>query len=186
MPTEERVEVFPRLRFEQLSPALQEALGPAVKRVGYFGEFFALIGHNSAALTAFMQFTSAVKAPLSDRQNEVLALVVCTRTGATYERIQHEWLCQRMGFPREWIMELTERIPLGRDTLSSDEAALRALALAMLTGPGRLQGEFHAVRQQLGDPAALAAVLQIGRFQMIAFLLQAFDMRLPVESPLES
>jgi len=182
----EQVAVFPRLRFDELSPSLQETLGPAVKRVGYFGDFFALLGHNSAALTAFMQFTSAVKAPLSDRQNEVLALVVCTRTGASYERIQHEWLCQRMGVPRAWIMELTERTPLSLDTLGPDEAALRSLAVAMLEGDGRLQGEFHTVRQELGDAAALAAVLQIARFQMIAFLLKAFDMRLPIESPLES
>lgn len=179
-------EVFPRIRFEELGAALQEMLAPAVRRVGYFGDFFAVLGQNSAALSAFMQFTSAVKAPLSDRQNEVLALVVCTRTGAHYERIQHEWLCQRMGCSREWIMELTERGRRGPDPLSPDEAALRSLAVSMLQRPGPLEGEFVAVRVQLGDAAALAAVLQIARFQMIAFLLQAFDMRLPVESPLES
>ena len=186
MPTDASDDKFPRLGFEQLSLSLQETLGPTLKRVGYFGEFFAVLGHNPAALTAFMEYTKAVKAPLSDRQNEVLALIVCTCTGASYERIQHELVCLRLGFSREWIMGLTGRAQPARGLLSQDEEALRMLAVAMLERPGRLDREFYAVRQQLGDAAALAAVLQIARFQMLACLLQAFDMRLPIGSPLDA
>ena len=37
------------------------------------------------------------------RQNEVLALTVCSMLEADYERIQHERLAQKMGLSREWI-----------------------------------------------------------------------------------
>jgi len=174
---------FPRLAFEQLNDELRALLGPTVQRVGYFGDFFAVLGHSPAALLGFMDYTKAVKTPLAERHNEVLALVVCARTGADYERIQHERLSQRLGFPLPWIAELIGRGQGEASLLDDDERALVALAEAVVARGGHSVGaELDRVRIRLGEPAALAAVLQIARFMMIATLLHAFDMRLPVPS----
>ena len=174
---------FPRLGFDELDPALREQLAPTVKRLGYFGDYFALVGRNPQAMLHFLEYTKAVKAPLSDRHNELLALVTCTRTGAAYERIQHEWLSHRLGFPREWIAELVGRERSASTLLDDDERCLQSLALAILEGPwGGHGAEIGDVRARLGDSAALAAVLQVTRFMLLSTVMHAFAMQPPVKS----
>ncbi len=70
-------DAIPRLRYEALDPALQAFLKPTVDRLGYLGEFFQVAGHVDGAVPAFMQYTGAVKTPLADAHNEILALTVC-------------------------------------------------------------------------------------------------------------
>jgi len=89
---------IPRLAFEDVDDALRAQLKPTVDRLGYFGEFFQVAAHVPGAVPAFMTYTAAVKAPLADAQNEVLALTVCSMLEADYERIQHERLSKRLGF----------------------------------------------------------------------------------------
>src|SRR5258708_29920081 len=48
---------IPRLTFEELEPGLAEALRPRYQRLGYLGEFFRCMGHQPAALRAFVEFT---------------------------------------------------------------------------------------------------------------------------------
>ena len=79
---------IPRLSFAQLDPALADYLKPTVDRLGYFGEFFQTTGHVPDAVRQFMEYTKAVKSPLADNLNEVLALAVCAALGARYELIQ--------------------------------------------------------------------------------------------------
>lgn len=174
---------FPRLTLSELEASLRLELEPITSRLGYFGDYFAVVGRNAKALHEFLEYTKAVKAPLSDRHNEVLALVTCTATGAEYERIQHEWLSHRLGFPREWIAELTGR-PAGTSTLlDQDEQALRNLAKALVERQGvGAAAEIEAVRCRLGEQAALAAVLQVSRFMLLSVVMHAFRMPAPVVS----
>lgn len=55
-------------------------------------EFFAVAGHQPAALLAFHELTEALKRPLSSELTEVVALTAAAELGNDYERSQHERL----------------------------------------------------------------------------------------------
>jgi alkylhydroperoxidase family enzyme len=174
---------IPRLPFEAVDPALREALKPTVERLGYFGEFFQVAAHVPGAVPAFMQYTGAVKAPLEDRHNEVLALSVCSMLEADYERIQHERLSRKLGFTLEWIAAAEGRPDSHASALQEDERALQALAQAMVSSHGlRCEAELRAVVSALGPQEAVAALLQVSRFVTIALLCNALALELPVPS----
>jgi len=174
------------LAFEDLPDDLQGLLKPTVERLGYFGEYFQAAGHVPASLQTFMAYTGSVKAPLSDDLNEVLALTVCSRLGGDYERIQHERLSRKLGFSLDWIGELTGARRPNPSLLDEKQRAVRALALAMLAGQGRgVERELSLVVQLLGEPAAVAAMLQVTRFVGIAMMNNALAMTLPVPSVFE-
>lgn len=179
-------DAIPRLSFAQLDPALADFLKPTVDRLGYLGEFFQTIGHVPLALRQFMEYTKAVKAPLANNLNEVLALAVCAASGARYELVQHERLAQRLGFTLEWIAA-AEGVPgVGPGVLDDEERVVRELALAMLQDLGRGAAEaIERAQAMLGPQRAIAALLQITRFTMIASLCNALDLTLPVKSVFE-
>jgi alkylhydroperoxidase family enzyme len=180
---EAAVAIFPRALFEELDPALQKQLAAVVERVGYFGEFFAVVGQNSGALTHFLEYTKAVKGVLPDRLNELLALRVSSLLGADYERIQHERLAQKLGLARPWIKEVVDGARTEPSQLTSVEALLLRLVEAVLDRDSKhCACLLHDTRQALGDEQTLAAVLQIARFQMIACLIRTFRLELPVRS----
>lgn len=155
------------------------------ERLGYTGEFFTAVGRVPDALSSFLDFTAACKAPLSDRHNEVLALRVCTRLGADYERIQHERLCDRLGLSDAWVLAAEGRTD-GAPTLDDGERELAELADALIeTGGADARAELGAVAARLGPDAAVAAVLQAARFQLIATLVHALELQLPVASRLD-
>ena len=172
-----------RLAFDAIDPKLRDALAPTVERLGYFGEFFQVGAHVPGAIGAFMQYTAAVKAPLADAQNEVLALTVCAALEADYERIQHERLARKLGKPLDWIAAALGRTGSHPSVLTADERALQALALAMVASHGlRCADELRTVVEMLGDVKAVAALLQISRFVNIALLCNALALALPVPS----
>jgi len=172
-----------RLSFEAVDPALRALLEQTVERLGYFGEFFQVAAQVPGAVPAFMQYTGAVKAPLEDRHNEVLALSVCAMLEADYERIQHERLSRKLGFPLEWIGAAEARPGSSLSALKDDERALQALAQAMVTRHGlRCADEVRAVVALLGSQKAVAALLQISRFVTIALMCNALALTLPVRS----
>lgn len=174
---------IPRLAQHELDTGLQELLKPTVERLGYLGEFFAVAGHVPGAVNGFMQYTGAVKAPLSDRQNEVLALSVCGLLGADYERIQHERLARRLGMSAPWIAAAAGRPGANPAELGDDERSLRQLALAVAARHGeRCTSELAAVSAALGPAKAVAALLQITRFVTIALLCNALALEVPVPS----
>jgi alkylhydroperoxidase family enzyme len=74
-------------------------LGPRSDAWGYLGEFFAVAGHQPAALLAFHEFTEALKRALPPELTEVVALTTATELGNDYERSQHERLSVNLGFP---------------------------------------------------------------------------------------
>jgi alkylhydroperoxidase family enzyme len=174
---------IPRLQHEDLDASLKELLKPTVDRLGYLGEFFQVAAHVPNAVPAFMQYTGAVKAPLADAHNEVLALTVCGMLEADYERIQHERLARRLGFGLEWIAAACGRPGASVSHLKEDERALQALAQAVVTSQGlRCKPELEPVVRLLGPQKAVAALLQISRFVGIALLCNSLSLTLPVAS----
>lgn len=177
---------IPRLAFEQLDPRLRDYLKPTVDRLGYLGEFFQVVGNIPDAMLQFMEYTKSVKAPLSESENELLALTVCAALGADYERIQHERLAQRLGATVPWIAAAEDRPGSDPSTLKSEERLLRTLALAIVTRAGAsCESEIQAVVTALGPGKAVAALLQITRFMTIACLCNALHLTLPVKSIFE-
>ena len=178
---------IPRLAFGELESALADYLKPTVDRLGYFGEFFQTAGHVPDALRLFMDYTKAVKSPLGDNLNEVLALTVCAVLGADYERIQHERLAQRLGFSLDWISAAAGRPDARVDCLSVEEALARKLALAVIADSGRGASELIVEASALlGPQRTVAALLQITRFMTIACLCNSLELKLPVSSVFDS
>ncbi|MEQ8830215.1 MAG: carboxymuconolactone decarboxylase family protein [Alphaproteobacteria bacterium] len=176
-------DTFPRLDFDASDPQVQALLKPVVERLGYYGDFFQVVCHLPDALVAFMDYTGTVKSPLTMRQNEVLALSTCTAAGGDYERIQHERLALKSGLDKDWIAELTGHASPKPSTLSEEDAALRDLAVAVVSRDGRAVGtEIDIVNLLLGPEKTVAVILQITRFQMISTLNKMFAMTLPVAS----
>lgn len=172
-----------RFSLEELEPALRAELEPTAARLGYFGEFFQVFGAVPGAVSAFIGYTKAVKAPLGDNENEVLALAVCAALGDSYERIQHERLSIRLGLPMEWIAAAEGREGADMSLLGTQEAALRKLALGIVASHGKgcsmIVAEAVAV---LGAQRTTAALLQVTRFMSIATLSNALEMSVPVPS----
>jgi alkylhydroperoxidase family enzyme len=174
---------IPRIGYEALDPALRDSLKPTVDRLGYFGEFFQVASHVPGAIPAFMQYTGAVKAPLTDAQNEVLALTVCAMLEADYERIQHERLSKRLGFSLAWIAAACSRPGSHVSTLTETERALQALAQSAVSSHGlRCENELRTVVKLIGPEKAVPALLQISRFMGIALMCNALALELPVAS----
>lgn len=174
---------IPRLEFDAVDAQVRELLKPTVDRLGYFGEFFQVAAHIPGAIPAFVQYTGAVKAKLSDAQNEVLALSVCAMLEADYERIQHERLARKLGFGLDWIAAAEGRPGSHPSTLKDDERRLQALAQAAVPSHGlRCADELQAVVELVGHEKAVAALLQISRFITIAVICNALALELPVPS----
>jgi alkylhydroperoxidase family enzyme len=177
---------LPRLGLDDLDRSLRDYLNPTVERLGYLGEFFQVAGHVPIAAIQFMEYTRAVRAPLSDAENELLALTVCAALGADYERIQHERLAKRLGFTLEWIAAAENRHGSDASALKELERELQRLALALTLRNGeRSAGEIEAVARLLGPEKTVAALLQITRFMTIAVLCNALRLELPVKSVFE-
>lgn len=182
MTTEMKVGIR-RMQYEELDPSLQTLLKPTVDRLGYLGEYFQVAGQVPGAVPAFMQYTGAVKAPLADAHNEVLALAVCRMLEADYEMIQHERLARRFGLSLEWIAAAEAREGSNPSALNEEERALQALAQAAVASHGlRCKSELQVVVAKLGPQRAVAAMLQISRFVGIALMCNALEMALPVQS----
>lgn len=177
-------DILPKLdRLDAFDPALADLLRPTVERLGYLGEFFQQVGILPQAMQRFMDYTKAVKEPLPDSLNELLALTVCGRMGAEYERIQHERLSLKLGFTPDWIAAAAGRPEAPESALSAQEIRVRALALAMLEDQGRgVDDELAAVARDIGPERTVAVLLQTTRFMTIATLCNSLKLRLPVPS----
>lgn len=172
-----------RLSLDDVPPELRVELEPIVARLGYFGEFFQVFSAVPGAVSSFMAYTKAVKAPLTDGENEVLALAVCAALGDSYERVQHERLSAKLGYSNQWIAAAEGRLGADMSQLSTHEMALRGLALTIVRNRGEgCQLEVRAATTVLGAQKTTAALLQITRFMTIATLCNALELSLPVPS----
>jgi alkylhydroperoxidase family enzyme len=177
---------IPRLSFDELEPALAAALQPRVERLGYLGEFFRCMGHQPAALRAFIEFTESAKAPLEKRIVEVIALTVATAKRNRYERHQHERLSVRLGFTREWVAEVEALTPGAGTLMSARDLLVQKFVLAVITEGGSAPSELlDEVVAQLGSAQTVASLMVIGRYVAHAAMVGALALDPPVPSIFE-
>src|SRR3546814_14386628 len=116
---------LPHLTLDDMGPDLKAEVEPTVQRLGYLGEFVQVFGAIPGAIPAFMAYTRAVKAPLSNAENELLALTVCAALDDHYELVQHESLSARLGFIPARLAHATGRSGGGRAPLSENHTEER-------------------------------------------------------------
>ena len=173
------------LDFDELDPALQEALRPRYERLGYLGDFFRVMGRQPRALAAFDAFTEECKSALGPRLAEAVALTVATRVGNDYERTQHERLAVRSGLGRQWVSEVEALRPDddGR-ALDDDVRAVQRFALAAVGG-GDAPRTLAALVAATDETTATAVVLLTARFAAHALISSACALRPMVPSIFE-
>ena len=170
------------LTFDELPPDLQELLKPTVERLGYFGDLFALLGHNPAVVKAFTGYSAALRPLIDATLNELVALTVCTRMQFDYERIQHERLSLVMKLDRAWVAALVGKGPL--DPLSPAERSTRDCVLATVDGDvGAAREQIANVAADFGAAQATAILVQTTRFMGICQIGKIIGAQLPVPSP---
>lgn len=172
-----------RLQLDDMRPDLAAYLTPRVRRLGYLGELFQVSGHAPDVLLAFMQFTEALKDALPDRLAETAILTTATLMENAYERNQHERLCVRLGFGRDWIGDV-ERLEPDRAALLSDaERAVQAYVMAAQATRGlRTQAEFERLAALLPPDQAVAVAMLVGRYVTHALIVNTFRLSPPVPS----
>lgn len=174
---------IPRLGFDDLEPALAEALAPRVRRLGYLGEFFRVMGHQPAALKGFVDFTEAAKAGLDKRLVELLALTVASHFGNAYERNQHERLSVRLGYGREWIDQVERLEPEAAEGLTARERQVQRFALDSVRSHGREGAEaLDGLAVELGPQVTVALLMVITRYVAHAYLVNLLGLAPPVPS----
>jgi alkylhydroperoxidase family enzyme len=175
-----------RLELDQLEPSLAARLAPRVARLGYLGEFFKCAGHQPAALKAFADFTEDSKKGLPNRLVEVVALSAAMRLGNSYERNQHERLCVRLGFGKEWIGAVEALDPDNAPALSDAERSVQRYVLSALERMGHgAAGALEAVVEELGQEAAVAVMLVLGRYAVHGLIVNSLELAPPVPSVFE-
>jgi hypothetical protein len=174
---------IPRLEFDQLAPGLREVLGPRVKRLGYLGEFFKCGGHQPDLLVPFMVMTENFKKVLPDKLTETGALTVAGIMGNAYERNQHEQLCLKLGFAKDWIAEVSALKPDQAKHMDKGETAVQRLAMAMIERKGKnVKAEIEAAIDAIGHEKTVAVMFLVGRYVTHAFIVNGLDLAPPVKS----
>lgn len=185
-PASTGTERFPKLSVEALAPALAGVVQGAAQRMGYVNDLFLLQGHVPDSVSTFFAYTAAVKAPLSDRFNEVVALTACQELGATAELIQHERLSVRLGLPKPWIAAAEGREGADPAQLTDEEREIQQVVRTVLANGGaNSQAALAGLARTLGPAPAMAVLLQTTRFASIAMLCHALDIEVPVPSIFE-
>ncbi len=176
---------IPRLEFDQLEPALAEALRPRVERLGYLGEFFKCTAHQPEALRAFIEFTETAKGGLPKRLVETVALTCATYMGNAYERNQHERLSVRLGFGKPWVTAVEAPDP-DAGALGEDEKRVQRYVLKALDSKGQAaSGEFAQLVAALGHEQAIAVLMVTGRYVVHALVVNTLGLAPPVPSVFE-
>jgi alkylhydroperoxidase family enzyme len=178
---------IPRLQMADLRPDLAAYLADTkVKRLGYLGEYFQCTAHNPDALLAFMAFTDALGKALPKNLGEIVALSVAALMENAYERNQHEQLCVKLGFPREWIAAVNACAPDRATRLSPAEAAVQRYTLAAVVRRGMsVADEFDALLDHLTPAEAMAVTMLTGRYIGHALTTNTLGLAPPVPSIFE-
>lgn len=174
-----------RIPFEELRADLRADLAPRYERLGYLGDFFQLAAHQPEALLHFNRFTEGLKAALPARLVELCALTVAQWSGNLYERVQHERLSLKLGFPEAWVRAVLRLDPDAQSELDPVERAAQKLALATAASMGRNAEAETAVFLALTDaPTLVGLLLSVGRYLAHGAFCNALGARPPVTSPL--
>ncbi len=174
-------DTIPRLSEAEMDPALAEMLGPRVERLGYLGEFFRCAAHQPRALMSFMNFTQDLKKALPDDLTEVVALSVAALMNNSYERVQHERLCLKLGFSESWIREILSLQPNAGGLLTRQELVVQKLVIAIISRSGRdTSDELNQVVESIGYSEATAVLLLIGRYVTHSLFVNCLNLAPPV------
>lgn len=178
--------VIPRLELGEMKPELAAYLQPRVARLKYLGEMFKCAANAPDVLLAFMHFTDALKQALPDRLAEAAVLTVASLMGNDYERNQHERLCIRLGFGRDWIRAVERLEPDSAPEMSSAEQAAQRYAMVAIDSRGRkCQDEFRALAALVSPGEAIAIAMLVGRYITHALLVNTLELAPPVPSIFE-
>lgn len=178
--------LIPRLEINQLTPELQAALGAKVARLGYLGEFFKCMGNQPKALLSFNNFTEDLKQALPDNLTEVVALTVASLMQNRYERNQHERLCVKLGFDRQWVRDVNALAPTESKRLSDAEQVVQQFAIAVISRRGNgVQAQYNAVIDAIGVTHAVAVLMLVGRYVTHALIVNTLELAPPVPSIFE-
>lgn len=174
---------LPRQSLERFDPADARAVEPIVERLGYLGELFQVLANVPGATPAFLDYAKVLKGGLGDRRTELIALAVCGAMDASYERIQHERLAQRLGLDLDWIAAASQQPQADPAALDSSDQRVLALALAVA---GARWDEARRCCAELarhdGATVATATLVQAARYVSIASLCHTLQLALPVGS----
>lgn len=179
---------IPRLKMEELREDLAQYLYETkVKRLGYFGEFFACTAHNPDVLLTFMEFTDALGKALPKNLAEIGALAVAKYMQNDYEKNQHERLCEKLGFSRAWIAAVNRLEPEQAAELDATEKAVQRYVLAALGKNGHgVEREFDDMVEATSPAQAMAVVMLVGRYVTHALAVNTLKLKPPVGSIFES
>lgn len=176
--------------FDELAPALKDALRARYERLGYLGGFFTHMAHQPEALVHFDAFTESLKRALGPDLSETVALTAATRLGNTYERHQHERLAVALGLGAEWVAAIERLDPeaLSAGSVVPDVVvAAQRFVLAACDGlaDGAVGASAHALDALVAasdDATASGVVLLAGRFIAHAVVSAACRLQPPVPS----
>jgi hypothetical protein len=177
---------IPRLELDQLEPELRETLQPRVERLGYLGEFFKCTGHAPHVLRHFMEMTEALKKAIPDRITETVALTVAVKTKNSYERNQHERLCDKLGFSHDWIRAVETLDPDNQQAMSEAEQIVQLYTLAAMERMGNhCEDEFESLLDVLKVSEAVAVLMLVGRYLTHAVAVNTLGLTPPKPSIFE-
>jgi carboxymuconolactone decarboxylase family protein len=179
-------DLIPRLTSGQMPPDLAEYLRPRVERLGYLGEFFQCAAHQPKALLSFMILTEDLRSALPANLTEVVALSVSCLMSNAYERVQHERLCLKLGFEKEWIREVESLSSDGGSRMAQEERGVQKLVMAVVNRKGHhCKAELEGVIRAIGHANAIAVLMLIGRYVTHAMIVNCLVLQPPVPSPME-
>ena len=171
---------IPRLTAKEMPPALASFLSPRIERLGYLGEFFQCTAHQPEALLSFLEFTEHLKHALPNNLTEIVALSVAALMDSAYERVQHERLCRKLGFSREWLREVLNLGAGDGQILSQQETVVQQLVISVAQRGGRnTTTELEAVAQSIGPAQAIAVLMLIGRYMSHALIVNTLSLAPP-------
>lgn len=174
---------IPRFGFDELPPAIADALRAKVERLGYLGEFFAATAHQPAALKAFIDFTDLSKGELDMRVVELIALTVAAMKDVAYEKHQHERLSVKLGYGRDWVAAVERLAPATETALSKTERCVQGFVIAAVRNEGvGTSALLEEVIAELGVAGAVAVLFVMGRYVAHAVIVNSLGIGAPVPS----
>jgi hypothetical protein len=134
-------------------------------------------------VSPFVELGTALRAAIPQQYTEIIALTVCSLMGCEAERIQHERLCERLGYERSWIHELIGGGKSSETSLTSSERVVRELTVAIVEGKRPTIAVRAAELLHSHNVAeVIACIVQVCRFSMVAMCFNALEVKVPVKS----
>lgn len=155
----------PRIEFNDLEPELQELLRARVERLGYLGEFFRASAHVADGLSHFIRFTESIKGNVPKNLTEVAILTVASAKKNAYELHQHERLCVRSGFDKEWIAEVEQCEPHAAKKMNQTEVLIQKYVLAVLENDADVASQnLNLIASAFDNQTAVSLMMIVGRY----------------------